>query len=150
MSEVVCNYAIGRFRPYRETDEFVNVGVVLVCPQTGYFDYLFGNGDYRRIASFFPELEAGVFQAGLSGLLKELARVITREQEQLHQPVLREGIPASLARFRELVRPREAQFHFSDARTVIAADPRAKLQELFDRYIQRQPGPPPDPVQQQR
>ena len=151
MNEVVCNYAIARFRPYRETGEFVNVGVVLVCPETGYFDYLFETGDCRRVASFFPELEVDLFQAGLSGLLQELARVTAREQEeQLRQTVLREGTPASLARFRELVRPREALFHFSEARTVMATDPRAKLQELFDRYIQRQRGPAPDPVHQPR
>ena len=141
MNEVVCNYVLARFRPYRETGEFVNVGVVLVCPETGYFDYLFETGDCPRVTSFFPELAVDVFQAGLSGLLKELARVTAREQEEhVRQPAIRDGTPASLARFRELVRPREALFHFSEARTVMAADPRAKLQELFDRYIQRQRG----------
>jgi hypothetical protein len=37
MNRFVCNYAIARFRPYRETAEFVNVGVVLLCPPTGFF-----------------------------------------------------------------------------------------------------------------
>ena len=41
MSELVCNYAIARFRPYRETSEFVNVGVVLICQQVNYFGFLF-------------------------------------------------------------------------------------------------------------
>ena len=92
MSEVVCNYAIARFRPYRETGEFVNVGVVLVCPQAGYFDYLFETHDCQRITDFFPELDANVFKAGINGLLKELARVTAREQEEhLNQRVLREG-----------------------------------------------------------
>ena len=57
MTEVVCNYAVARFRPYREPGEFVNVGVVFVCPETGYFDYLFETSDCRRVMSFFPELE---------------------------------------------------------------------------------------------
>ncbi len=30
--KVACNYAIIRFLPYPETEEFVNVGVVLACP----------------------------------------------------------------------------------------------------------------------
>ena len=154
MSEVVCNYAIARFRPYRETGEFVNVGVVLVCPQASFFDYLFETGNCQRITDFFPELDVNVFKAGLSGLLKELARVTAREQEEhLNQLVLREGAQASLARFRELVRPREALFFFSEAGTVMAADPHAKLQELFQRYVQRQRGPEPglrNPVHQDR
>ena len=137
MNEVVCNCAIARFRPYRETGEFVNVGVVLVCAETGYFDYRFETGRCQRVTNFFPGLEPDVFQAGLNGLLKELTRVAARERdEHLQQPILREGTPAILTRFRELVRPREALFYFSAAGTVLTTDPRAKLQELFDRYIQ--------------
>ena len=33
MKEVACNCAIARFRPCSETGEFVNVGIVLFCPQ---------------------------------------------------------------------------------------------------------------------
>jgi hypothetical protein len=139
MSEVVCNYAIARFRPYRETGEFVNVGVVLICPQVNYFGYLFETRKHKRITDFFPELDVDVFKAGLSGLLKELVRITGREHaEHLHQLVLREEAQSSLARFRELVRPREALFHFGEAGTVLAPDPRAKLQELFQYYIKRQ------------
>lgn len=139
MNEVVCNYAIARFRPYRETGEFVNVGVVLVCPQVNYFGYLFETRKYKRITDFFPELEVEIFKAGLEGLMKELARVTGREhEEQLHQLVLHEEAKAGVARFRELVRPREALFHFGETGTVLTADPRAKLQELFHYYIKRQ------------
>ena len=141
MSEVVCNYAVARFRPCRETGEFVNVGVVLVCPPASFFAYLFETEGCQRVTAFFPELDVKVFQAGLGGLLKELARVTAREQEeQVHQLVLREGAQAGLARFRELVRPREAQFFFSETGTVLAADPHAKLQELFQRHVQRPRG----------
>lgn len=141
MNEVACNYAIARFRPYRETGEFVNVGVVLVCPETGYFDYLFETGESQRVTSFFPELDMDVFRTGLNGLLKELARVTARErEEQVRQPALREGVPAGLARFRELVRPREGMFFFGEAGTVLTTDPRAKLRDLLERYVKRQPG----------
>jgi len=139
MSEVVCNYAIARFRPYRETSEFVNVGVVLICQQVNYFGYLFETRRYKRITDFFPELDLEVFKAGLSGLLKELTRITGREHdEELKQLVLREEEQASLARFRELVRPREALFHFGETGTVLAMDPRAKLKEMFKYYIERQ------------
>jgi hypothetical protein len=139
MSELVCNYAIARFRPYRETSEFVNVGVVLICPQVSYFGYLFQTRKHKRITDFFPELEVDVFKAGLGGLLKELNRISGRShEEQLGQLVLREEAHASLARFRELVRPREALFHFAEVATAFTADPQAKLKELFHYYIERQ------------
>lgn len=137
MNELVCNYAIARFRPYRETGEFVNVGVVLICPQVNYFGSLFQTRKYKRITDFFPELELDVFKMGLDGLRKELNRISARGQE-LDQLVLRDEAQASIARFRELVRPREALFHFAETATALTADPQAKLKELFHYYIERQ------------
>lgn len=139
MKEVVCNYAIARFRPYRETGEFVNVGVVLVCPQVNYFGYVFETRKYKRITDFFPELEVDIFKAGLSGMMKELARVAECEhRDYTHQLVLKEEAHASVGRFRELVRPREGLFHFGEIATVLASDPRNKHHELFAFYIKRQ------------
>ena len=130
MKEVVCNYAIARFRPYRETGEFVNVGVVLICPQVNYFGYVVETRKYKRITDFFPELELDVFKSGMGGLLKELARVTGREHDkQLKQLVLREEAQASIGRFRELVRPREALFHFGEIGTVLATDPATMLSD---------------------
>jgi hypothetical protein len=139
MKEVVCNYAIARFRPYRETGEFANIGVVLICPQLDYFGYEFEKRKHKRITDFFPELDLEIFKAGLSGQLKELNRMARREDdEHLNQLVLREESQASLVRFRELVRPRETLFNFGETGTVIATDPHAKLKELFDYYVKRQ------------
>ena len=139
MKQVVCNYAIARFRPYRETGEFVNVGIVLVCPQLDYFGYILEKHKYKRITDFFPELEVDIFKAGLSGLGKELTRITGKVQEdEFDQLVLNEQARANLANFRELVRPRETLFHFGEVSTVLAADPQAKLRELFQYYIKRQ------------
>jgi hypothetical protein len=138
MKEVACNYAIARFLPYRESGEFVNVGVVLVCPQLDYFGHIFEKRKHKRVTDFFPELEVDVFKAGLIGLSKELARITGQSEEADNQFVLHEQSNASLARFREMVRPREALSNFGKVRTVLAANPRAKLQELFQYYIKRQ------------
>ncbi len=40
-----------RFLPYTETDELVNVGVVMACPQTGLFDYRIETRRRERITS---------------------------------------------------------------------------------------------------
>ena len=39
MNKFAYRYAIVQFQPYSETGEFANVGVVLVCPETGFFDF---------------------------------------------------------------------------------------------------------------
>src|SRR5690242_16946572 len=124
MKDVVCNYAIARFRPYRETGEFVNVGVVLLCPQLGYFGYLFERRKQKRITDFFPELEEEVFKAGLQGLLVELARLSSVGGNS--QYVLSGEPEARIPAVKELVRPRETLFHLSEAETVLAQDPHEK------------------------
>ncbi len=53
----ICNFAVVRFLPYPETEEFVNIGVVLACPQTGLFDYTLEKRRRDRITHFFPEME---------------------------------------------------------------------------------------------
>ncbi len=137
MNKFVCNYAIARFRPYRETGEFVNVGVVLLCPQLDFFGHTFERRKYKRITDFFPELDFDIFKTGLGGLLKELSRVTGRNDET-KQFVLGAETQIRVAAFKELVRTRESLFHFGEVRTVLADDPKAKLAELFDFYIERQ------------
>jgi hypothetical protein len=138
MKELTCNFAIARFRPYRETGEFVNVGVVLLCPQLGYFGYDFERRKYKRITDFFPELDFDIFKAGLAGMAKELSRLANTGTKTNDQLILGAEVQLRLAAFKELVRPREALFHFGEVGTVLAADPAAKLQELFGFYIKRQ------------
>lgn len=137
MNKFVCNYAIARFRPYRETGEFVNVGVVLLCPQVDFFGHTFERRKHKRITDFFPELDFDIFQTGLGGLLKELARVTGRTNET-RQFVTDAEAQMRIAVFKELVRTRESLFHFSEVGTVLADDPKTKMAELFDFYIKRQ------------
>jgi len=138
MNEFVCNYAIARFRPYRETGEFVNVGVVLMCPQLDFFGFLIEHHKYKRITDFFPELDLEVYKAGLGGLTKELASLAGARAGNAPQMLFGGEALARNAVFKELVRPREAIFHFGEIATTLAADPAAKLQELFDFHIKRQ------------
>jgi hypothetical protein len=131
---LACNYAVVRFLPYRETGEFVNVGVVLFCPEAGYFDLRMETRKQGRVTDFFPELDKNLFRLGRQNFHGELKRV----RELLNRDPRRAEDPMRLAVFRELVRPRESVFRFSEAATVLAEDPAAKLQELFDHCVNRQ------------
>ena len=64
VTKYVCNYAVARFMPYAETEEFVCIGVVLICPITGYFGYRLENKRRDRVTGFFPELAPDVFIRG--------------------------------------------------------------------------------------
>lgn len=129
-----CNYAVVRFLPYRETGEFVNIGVVLFCRETGFFDVDLETKRRRRVTDFFPELDQAVFLNGRQTFNEELRRI----KRLLYASGNRLDNDARTTIFRELVKCRESVFRFSEVGTVLAEDPAKKLAELFDRFVNRQ------------
>src|SRR5690606_28382813 len=72
---LACHYSVVRFCPYPETDEFVNIGVVLACPIIGYLD--FKRADLRRrgrVGHFFPELDANIYSAAMHAWVDSLVK----------------------------------------------------------------------------
>ncbi len=136
----VCNYAVIRFLPYPETAEFVNIGVVINCSQAGYFDYRMENRRRERVTNFFPELDAQVFIEGRNAFKKELDRLgklysADAQTKQTNFPFNQE---LQNNAFKELVRPREVIFRFSEPSTVMTENPRQELQRLYKHYVERQ------------
>lgn len=128
----IARYAIVRFMPYAETQEFANVGIVMLAPSARYFDFQLSN-KWRRLGAFFDTLDRRVFAQGVAAFSEELAR--TRD---MALPWLAAGAQKQEGAqriFDDLVRPREALFQFSSVRAVMAASPRDKLAELFDHYV---------------
>ncbi len=131
---VTCNYAVLRFRPYQETGEFVNLGVVLFAHAAQFLDFRVETQRHRRVTDFFPELDVARFRLARATFRKEVLRV----KELLFVPSATLNEQERLGVFRELVRPRESVFRFAEVGTVLAEDPEAKLEELFQRYVHRQ------------
>jgi hypothetical protein len=129
-----------RFLPHRETGEFVNVGVVLHCPQTDYFGYrLAPLKRTGRVTRFFPELDVTLYKAALQGVAHELARV---QAKYLPLPTKEEVAPdlakRQKERFLEVIRRREGLLHFGEAGSLMADNPQEALEELFGRFVERQ------------
>ena len=51
----VARYSIIRFLPYAETEEFANVGIVMVAPTARFLDFQLSN-KWRRLSGFFDKL----------------------------------------------------------------------------------------------
>lgn len=138
-ARIPCNYAIVRFLPYPEAGEFVNVGVVVHSPATGFFDFcLLPPKRTGRIRGFFPELDLVHYRTALKHCWAELTRMrgevgiagATAQQVALDPAV-------GLALFRELIRPRETLVRFSAAGSALVDEPEQYLGELFERYVLR-------------
>jgi len=137
VKKFACQYALLRFRPFVETGEFANVGVVMMAPEARFFGFRLLKR-YGRITQFFHQLDRKVYLEGRELFKEELDR-FTGELRRLAldgrktQP----DIPLARNLFNELVRPREAMLQFAEQRVVLADNPKEKLVQLFDHYIER-------------
>lgn len=137
MNKTLCQYALLRFRPFVETGEFANVGIVLMAPEKRFFGYRLLTR-YGRVTQFFDELDRKVYLNARALFKEELDRFtaeLRRAALDGRKAVANVDLANSL--FGELTRPREAIFQFDEPRLSLAEDPNAKLQELFEHYVER-------------
>lgn len=131
---LACNYAVLRFRPYRETGEFVNLGVVLACSEARFFDFKVETHRHKRVTGFFPELIRTSFCEARGHFCAELRRLKRLLGDAAKVP----DEEAFIGVFSELVRPREAVLRFGEVGTVLTDQPEVKLEELYQRHVNRQ------------
>lgn len=137
MNKVACQYALLRFRPFVETGEFANVGVVLMAPEARFFGFRLLKR-YGRITQFFHQLDRKVYLSGRELFKEELDRFSAELRHfALDGRKRTPDIAMANGLFAELVRPREAMLHFDELRVALADDPKAKLNALFDFYVER-------------
>lgn len=125
MTETVCNYAILRFMPDRVRGEFLNLGIALHAPKAGWFGYCLIPDAIARARRVFPSLDTTAFESALAAQSREFDRIGALRSD-------REGLAIA---FRELVRPREGWFQFSDISTVLGPGPEASLSDAFRRRV---------------
>lgn len=119
-------YSIVRFMPFAETEEFVNAGVVLLCPKTGYFDFQLAHRR-QRVSHFFERLDSGVYKAAIASLKQELLR--------LRAQVAAAPSTAEIL-FAHLTDAREALLRFRAPRAVMTDDPAQELADKFAFYVE--------------
>lgn len=134
MKKFACQYAIVRFLPYLETGEFANVGIVMLCPDAGFFDFKLLLTRVRRITAFFEELDSGIYRRAAKDFKQELNRI---RNWIAHQPGRTMDVELARHLFGELTRQREAMMRFDNVRVVLADDPAQQLDELFGHYVER-------------
>ena len=83
MNAFVCNYAPLHFMPYRETGEFVNMGVVVFCPEIDWVDFRLEMRRTKRVHGFFPELDLRILRASVQALDANLKLSRSAQELQL-------------------------------------------------------------------
>lgn len=125
--KTLAYYSILRFLPFVETEEFVNIGVVLCCPKTGFFGFRLAHRR-ARVGNFFESLDKGIYVRALRTAHDDLMRVRTQVT----------GASAEVAEaiFADLTEARESLLRFRAPRAVLTTDPEAELAEQFARYVE--------------
>ena len=133
-----CHYAIVRFMPFVETGEFANVGVVMFAPNARYFGFKLLGNRYARVTNFFEQMDAKVFRASMSTFREELQRIdgMLKQMgtDRRLKALDRDG---AVRLWGEIIKPRETMLRFSESRVVLAEDPRARMLELYEYYVER-------------
>lgn len=123
-------YAIVRFMPFAETQEFANVGVVLCAPDQGKLIFKLARKRFARVNNFFDDLDGKLYAQALTVIEQELKRV---EAYVAKYP----GEKAALI-FDELTRHREGVVYFGNTRPALVDTPAAKSDQLFEHYVERE------------
>ncbi|WP_323030464.1 DUF3037 domain-containing protein [Brachymonas denitrificans] len=129
MNKLACRYALVQFQPFAETGEFANIGVVLACPSTGYFDFRLQLKQVKRITDFFRPVSREHYLAAaryMRDVLEQTRRSLTGLRGDAVRGVLD-----------DFLHPREAVIRFGRQRAVLAQDPAQELERLYESLVNR-------------
>lgn len=121
----VFNYAVIRVVPHVEREEFLNVGVVLFCKARRFLDARI-RLDRARLAAISPELDVDMIQEQLDLIPRISAG------GRAAGPI---GELSPEERFRWITSPRSTSIQFSPVHAGLADDPRAALDDLFEKLV---------------
>ncbi len=139
MKKHAVSYAIIRFQPHVETEEFANVGIVLVAPRMSYLDFRLETTRLSRLTSFFDSVEAITIRGVLKSYSTELKRIKdlaghTGSGQSRFEFELSDNAEHL---FHALTKDREGIIRFSEVRFAMTDNPKHKLEELFGHYVRR-------------
>lgn len=138
MTKTPCQYAIIRFAPFVETDEFANIGIVLLAPRAGFFGHRLESHRYARIIHFFKGLDRHSYKTAVATVSAELRRFASLLTARGFGPGAERASGAFAQEvFQEIVRPREGIVRYSDPRVIMADDPATTVDQLFSHYVER-------------
>lgn len=126
-----CMYAVVRFMPFAETREFANVGVVVIAPKFGIYDFKLAPQKFGRVTQFFDDLDGMVYKHAIEGFEAELERV---RNYLVHNYVQGKDL---VEYFKEITRTRESVLHFGEIGTLLTDNVNVTVDMLYDRLIGR-------------
>ncbi len=126
---VLCKYAVIRFMPFSETEEFANIGVLVYAPKSGTFEFRLAKTRFARVTQFFDDLDGEMYKNSINHIKFELERIKLISSNFASDE--------KMELFNEVIRKRESIVRFGKTGTLLAKSSEAALNQLFDRFIGR-------------
>ncbi|MCE0495745.1 DUF3037 domain-containing protein [Vibrio salinus] len=122
-------YAVVRFMPFSETQEFANVGVVIWNSEKREVLTKLAPTPFSRINNFFDDLDGNLYKTARHFMDLELRRI---------QEYARDADPTNLDTImNELTRQREGVMTFSESGMMLTEQPQKALEDLYSTFIGR-------------
>jgi hypothetical protein len=121
----VFDYAVVRVVPRVDRGEFVNAGVIVFSPTSGFLESRI-ELDRDRLTALDPSIDVPMVESYLEAIPKVCAG--GGEAGSI-------GALPQRARFHWLVAPRSTIIQTSDVHSGVHADPRTALQSLFEKLV---------------
>jgi hypothetical protein len=133
MNKKLCRYSIVRFKPYPETGEFVNVGVIAVFPQAGILDFKLEITHTQRITNFFQSIDYNFYRDSARLFYKALDDI----REKLnYTPLIRREPEAMDEYFDLLTKEYDEIFCFSKPRVKFTTEVLKETENLYACFVQ--------------
>jgi len=123
----VFDYAVVRVVPRVERGEFVNAGVIVFSPTSGFLESRI-ELDHERLLALAPTIDV----ATVEEYLASIPRICAGGDEA--GPI---GSLPQRARFHWLVAPRSTIIQTSAVHSGVHADPRTALESLFEKLVRK-------------
>lgn len=125
MSNVI-RYSVVRFRPFMETGEFANIGIVAIDLGRGKLFWKLAPRRLGRVTQFFKDIDAMVYSNTVEVLREEFKRIAAERGTNM------------LSLFDHLVQARESTVLFSEPRAAfVTSGVDRYVQELYARNVMR-------------
>ncbi|OGL42576.1 MAG: hypothetical protein A2161_05215 [Candidatus Schekmanbacteria bacterium RBG_13_48_7] len=129
----IYTYTVLRYMHDIQTEEFVNVGVVIYCPDQKILKSRITTFS-RRISSFFKGIDRSVFLVVVDGIKNEIGILA----EKIFLPVMVADLPKDVLTCVSMAMPKnESVIQFSRQGGGITDNADDTLNELFKRYVEK-------------
>lgn len=126
----IYRYSIIRFRPFAETGEFANIGIIVFDLTSGQARFRLARKRFARIGHFFDQETHRAYSNAVEGLRIELPRLIEYVPETFSR--------SAIDQFSDLFGSRESSILFSTPRVIKSSSGLDNVaDDLFDRFVKR-------------